>query len=124
MSRKIAVCRRFPSVMNCTLTISGSEDEVVRATAEHAASTHSEPDTPQAREHIRQTLLSEEEFAHSTAADRNDQRFVQLIEFHTSHVHRIEGLMEKWVRATSGQRTATHSMLTADHSAPDRSYRS
>lgn len=122
MSRKIADCRRYPSVMNCTLTISGSEDEVVRAAAEHAASVHGEPDTPQAREQIRQTLLSEEEFAQSTAADGNGQRFVQLIEFHTSHVDRIDELMEEWVRATSGQRTATRSMLTADHSAPDTYY--
>ena len=28
MARKIADCRDFPSEMNCTLTISGEEDEV------------------------------------------------------------------------------------------------
>lgn len=122
MSRKIADCRRYPSTMNCTLTISGSEDEVVRAAAEHAASVHGESDTPQVREQIRGTLLSEEEFARSTGTNGDGQRFVQLIEFHTPHLDRIDELMDEWVRATGGQRTATRSVLTADHEAADTYY--
>ena len=59
MARKTADCRDTPSVMNCTLTISGEEDEVVRAAAEHAASVHGHEDTPELRAQIRATLKDE-----------------------------------------------------------------
>ncbi|MER6913725.1 DUF1059 domain-containing protein [Streptomyces sp. NPDC000594] len=59
MTRKVADCRRFPSESGCTLTISGSEDEVVRAATEHAVSVHGHEDTPDLREQIR-TLLEDE----------------------------------------------------------------
>jgi predicted small metal-binding protein len=38
--RKMLDCRDFPSVMNCTLTIAGEEDEVVRAAVLHAVDVH------------------------------------------------------------------------------------
>lgn len=57
--RKVADCRDFPSESNCTLTISGQEEEVVRAAAEHAASVHGHTDTPELREQIRGTLKDE-----------------------------------------------------------------
>ncbi|TMQ89678.1 DUF1059 domain-containing protein [Actinomadura soli] len=57
--RKVADCRETPSEMNCTLTISGEEDEVVRAAAEHAASVHGHDDTPEFREEIRGMLKDE-----------------------------------------------------------------
>ncbi|MCU1398852.1 MAG: hypothetical protein JWN62_1961 [Acidimicrobiales bacterium] len=40
MNRVVADCRRFPSDSNCSLTIIGNEDEVLRAAAEHAVSVH------------------------------------------------------------------------------------
>ncbi|TDD38038.1 DUF1059 domain-containing protein [Actinomadura sp. KC06] len=58
--RKVADCRETPSEMNCTLTISGEEDEVVRAAAEHAASVHGHEDTPEFREEIRGMLKDEQ----------------------------------------------------------------
>jgi predicted small metal-binding protein len=57
--RKIADCRDFPSESRCSLTIAGTEDEVVRAAAEHAASVHGHEDTPELREQIRATLEDE-----------------------------------------------------------------
>lgn len=57
--RKIADCREFPSESRCSLTISGSEDEVVRAAAEHAASVHGHADTPALREQVRAGLADE-----------------------------------------------------------------
>jgi predicted small metal-binding protein len=45
--------------MNCTLTIAGEEQEVVRAAAEHAASVHGHEDSPELREEIRQGLKDE-----------------------------------------------------------------
>ncbi len=57
--RKTADCRDMPSESGCTLTISGDEDEVVRAAAEHAASVHGETDSPQLRTQIRGSLKNE-----------------------------------------------------------------
>lgn len=57
--RKVADCRDFPSESNCTLTISGEEEEVVRAASEHAVSVHGHTDSPELREQIRAGLKDE-----------------------------------------------------------------
>jgi len=57
--RKTADCRDMPSESNCTLTISGEEEEVVRAAGEHAASVHGHANTPELREMIRGGLKDE-----------------------------------------------------------------
>jgi predicted small metal-binding protein len=62
MGRMMADCRRFPSESDCSLTIIGEEDEVVRAAAEHAVSVHGHEDTPELREQIKGMLESEEQF--------------------------------------------------------------
>ncbi|WP_328538461.1 DUF1059 domain-containing protein [Streptomyces sp. NBC_00344] len=54
--RKIADCRDFPSETDCTLAISGEEDEVVRAASEHAASVHGHQDSPELRQQVRSML--------------------------------------------------------------------
>jgi predicted small metal-binding protein len=59
MTRKVADCRKYPSVANCSLTISGEEEEVVRAAAEHAVSVHEHTDSPELREQIRASLDDE-----------------------------------------------------------------
>jgi predicted small metal-binding protein len=59
MARKVADCREMPSESGCTLTISGEEEEVVRAAAEHAASVHGHEDTPEFREQVRASLKDE-----------------------------------------------------------------
>ncbi|XRQ09209.1 DUF1059 domain-containing protein [Actinomadura welshii] len=56
----MADCRDMPSESGCTLTITGEEDEVVRAAAEHAASVHGHTDGPELREEIRGMLKDEE----------------------------------------------------------------
>ena len=56
MARMMADCRRFPSESNCSLTIIGEEEEVVRAAAEHAHSVHGHEDTPELRGQIRDML--------------------------------------------------------------------
>lgn len=66
MGRVMADCRRFPSESNCSLTIIGEEEEVVRAGAEHAASVHSHEDTPELREQIRGMLEPEDNFTPGT----------------------------------------------------------
>ncbi|CAL9493994.1 hypothetical protein SUDANB120_03311 [Streptomyces sp. enrichment culture] len=57
--RKVADCRDYPSEMNCTLTITGEEEEVIRAAAEHAVSVHGETDTPEFRDTLRKMLKDE-----------------------------------------------------------------
>jgi predicted small metal-binding protein len=66
MARKIADCRRFPSESNCSLTIIGDEEEVVRAAAEHAASVHDHEDTPELRQQIREFLEPEDSYQTGT----------------------------------------------------------
>ena len=59
MGRKVADCRKFPSEINCTLTIAGREDEVLDAAVAHAISKHGHQDTPQFREELRGFLVNE-----------------------------------------------------------------
>jgi len=56
MGRVMADCRRFPSESNCSLVIIGEEDEVLRASAEHAVSVHGHEDSPEFRQQLRDFL--------------------------------------------------------------------
>ncbi|HKP88353.1 MAG TPA: DUF1059 domain-containing protein [Thermoleophilaceae bacterium] len=62
MGRVVADCRRWPSESNCSLTIIGEEDEVVRAAAEHAVSVHGHEDTEELRTQTRGFLEPEESY--------------------------------------------------------------
>jgi hypothetical protein len=70
MARKIADCRRWPSESNCSLTIIGEEDEVIRAAAEHAASVHGHEDSPELRQQIKEFLEPEQSYQ---AGDREKE---------------------------------------------------
>jgi hypothetical protein len=59
MGRKVADCRAFPSENNCTLTISGEEDEVVAAATMHAVAVHGHEDTAEVSDWLRQNLRDE-----------------------------------------------------------------
>jgi predicted small metal-binding protein len=59
MGRKVADCRDFPSDAGCTLTISGSEDEVLDAAVAHAVSAHGHEDTDEVRQWLRENLKDE-----------------------------------------------------------------
>jgi hypothetical protein len=65
MARMMADCRRWPSDINCSLTIIGEEDEVIRAAAEHAASAHGHEDTPELREQLRSFLEPAENYSNA-----------------------------------------------------------
>ena len=54
MTRKVFDCRSLPG--DCTLAISGEEDEVIQAQLLHAMEAHGVEDTPGMREWIRATL--------------------------------------------------------------------
>lgn len=45
--------------------------------------------------------------------------FIQVMEYRTTHPREVEALMDEWVAATEGKRTATHDMHTQDRDRPD-----
>jgi predicted small metal-binding protein len=52
-------CRTMPSEKNCSLTIAGTEEEVLKAAREHAVSSHGHTDSPELVEAIRKGLTDE-----------------------------------------------------------------
>jgi predicted small metal-binding protein len=54
--RKVIDCRLFPSDRNCTLAISGTEEEVLEIAVQHAVASHGHEKTPELREKLRSLL--------------------------------------------------------------------
>jgi hypothetical protein len=59
MSRYVIDCRVTPSENNCSLTISGSKDEVLTAATAHAVSAHGHTDGTELHEALRTALVEE-----------------------------------------------------------------
>ena len=59
MARKVADCRRFPSVSGCTMTLAGEEDEVFAEAREHAIRVHGHEGGPELDEALREGLEDE-----------------------------------------------------------------
>jgi predicted small metal-binding protein len=57
--RKSIDCRNYPTDKNCTLKISGTEQEVLDAAVQHAASAHGHANSPQLRNQIKSMLKDE-----------------------------------------------------------------
>lgn len=58
-SRKVADCRLFPSEKGCSLTIAGTEEEVLEVAVQHAVASHGHKNTPELRSQIRSMLKDE-----------------------------------------------------------------
>jgi predicted small metal-binding protein len=58
-NRKSIDCRDYPSEKNCSLKISGTEEEVLEAAVLHAVSAHGHENTPELREQIKSMLKDE-----------------------------------------------------------------
>jgi hypothetical protein len=58
-TRKFIDCRNYPSDRNCTLRISGTEDEILEIAAQHAVASHAHEDTPELREQLKALLQDE-----------------------------------------------------------------
>jgi hypothetical protein len=58
--RYTADCRLMPSESNCSLTMSGSHDELMDAAIDHDVKAHGHVDTPEFREEVRSSLKLEE----------------------------------------------------------------
>lgn len=60
-NRKSIDCRTYPSEKNCSLKISGTEEEVLDAAVQHAVSAHAHANTPELREEIKSLLKDEKD---------------------------------------------------------------
>jgi len=58
-NRKSIDCRDYPSEKNCSLKISGTEQEALDAAVHHAVSAHGHDNTPELREQIKSMLKDE-----------------------------------------------------------------
>jgi len=58
-NRKSIDCRNYPSEKNCSLKISGTEEEVLDAAVQHAVSAHGHRSAPELREQIKSMLKDE-----------------------------------------------------------------
>ena len=57
--RKYIDCREYPSDKNCSLKISGTEDEVLEIAVQHATASHGHENNPELREELRRLLKDE-----------------------------------------------------------------
>jgi predicted small metal-binding protein len=57
--RKVIDCRLHPSESNCTLTIAGTEEEVLDAAVHHAITKHGHKVGPELRQKLRSLLKAE-----------------------------------------------------------------
>ncbi|HEY6425063.1 MAG TPA: DUF1059 domain-containing protein [Pseudonocardiaceae bacterium] len=112
MARKVMDCREMPSESNCTLTITGEEDEVVVAAAQHAASVHGHTDNAELRRDVRAHLRDPVDMT------TNGGAFVQIIEFRTRRIDEVEATMDQWNAAIGNNRTARWAVVTADRGSP------
>jgi predicted small metal-binding protein len=58
-NRKFIDCREFPSESNCSLMISGTEDEVLTIAVQHAVASHGHENTPALRNELRSAMRDE-----------------------------------------------------------------
>lgn len=61
MARKCIDCRDHPSENNCSLKISGSEEEVLDAAVQHAVSAHGHRESADLRQELRSMLKDEKD---------------------------------------------------------------
>jgi hypothetical protein len=106
-------CRTMPSENNCTVVISGEEDEVLELAAAHAVASHGHADGPELRDGLRAALRDEQGMQVESGS------FVQLVEFHAGDLDRFLALATEWRERIGREATATWAVLTADRDRPD-----
>lgn len=112
MARKTVDCRTMPSESNCTVVISGEEDEVLELAAAHAVSAHGHTDGPELRDGLRAALRDEQ------AMQVEDGSFVQVIEFRTQDLDGFRSLAEEWRDRIGREATARWAVIAADRDRP------
>ncbi|WP_214364490.1 DUF1059 domain-containing protein [Pseudonocardia sp. H11422] len=114
MARMTIDCRSMPSESGCTLTISGEQDEVLRAAAAHAVDVHGHADDEELRSALRGALVE------SGALELEQGAFVQLIGFRTRRIEEFDEMEEAWTTEIGADRTARWAVTGADRNDPDR----
>jgi len=59
--RKVIDCRLYPSEKGCTLTMEGTEEELLEAAVDHAVVAHGHTNSPELREKVRSLLRDADE---------------------------------------------------------------
>ena len=57
--RKVIDCRLYPSEKNCSVTIAGTEEEVLNVAVRHAINEHGHEDSPKLRAELKALLKDE-----------------------------------------------------------------
>jgi len=115
MSRMTIDCRSIPSDSGCSLSISGEEDEVMRAAAAHAVDVHGHTDDDDLRSALRASLVPD-----VPPITLNEGAFVQVIEFSTNRLPEFQEIEDRWRDEIGADRTARWAITAADRSASDR----
>ena len=113
MARKTMDCRTMPSEKNCTVQISGEEDEVLEIAVAHAVSAHGHTEGPELRERVAASLRDEE------ALQVEKGSFLQLIEFHARDLDGFRRIAEEWRDRMGREATARWGVIAADRDRPD-----
>ena len=59
--RKVIDCRLYPSEKGCTLSMEGTEEELLEVAVDHAVVAHGHTNSPELREKVRNLLRDAEE---------------------------------------------------------------
>lgn len=115
MSRVTIDCRAIPSESGCSLTISGEEDEVMRAAAAHAVDVHGHTHGDDLHAGLRTALVPE-----TPTLTLAEGAFVQVFEFRTGRLAEFEEIEDRWREEIGADRTARWAVTGADRAAADR----
>jgi hypothetical protein len=112
MTRRMLDCRTMPSETNCSLTLTGEEDEVLEAGAAHAVAVHGHTDGEELRAGLRAGL---QDAPQPTAPGA----FVQTIEFRTQHYDEVNALMQGWMEDIGADRPTGWMVMGRDRDRTD-----
>ena len=108
MARKTLDCRTILSERNCTVQISGEEDEVLELAVAHAVAAHGHTDGLELRQGLRAGLRDEEGLLAEPGS------FLQLIEFHARDLDGFGRIVEDWRERMGRETTARWGVVAAD----------
>lgn len=113
MARKTIDCRSMPSEVNCSVQISGEQDEVLELAAAHAVAVHGHTDGEDLRRALREVMRDE------NALQLEDGAFLQLIEFHARDLGGFRNLTELWRERMGSETTARWAVVGSDRDRAD-----
>ena len=113
MARRVIDFRTMPSEIDCTVTISGEEHEILELAAAHAVAVHGHTDGEELRDGLRRVMRQE------TSLEVEDGAFLQLIEFHARDLGGFRNLVELWRERMGAETTARWGIVGADRDRPD-----